>query len=989
MEDFDKYLDRLVENFYDTGRLVLNEWSDLFYYNRQYPQKLWVHLQDLKKSGDDAVNKQNIEVAIEKYGELLDLYDDDKVMDDNDRHNIITHKYNSIDIEEVRYQLKNLTSPESEEEEEEVSSSDFSNIKNKVPLFYRTFTETSILFKEGIWGVMCDSNKGTQEECFNKLKAYIRIVNIWYEKLIPLLDEMNKAELESLSKGGDNEFRFFKNRRWSGYNKIDVLVKEMGKMYMDELRKTYQFALNKIHDLTKKNEDEETELSDVELSIDYYRELKNIISIMSSQLPYKNKIDWNRRIDGNIFNNIRSKIIFKITENVDFQGLVDLSNELREIIDGADDKLIKFIIQRLKKTSYVKKMMGDYNLPMENREDVITWLSKFRQKQYFKQFEEVVRDIEPEEIEDSIWKEDVAPILDDYSVDDEELRKIFTTIRKKKVRITELETEKREKGEGHGSRQIPLLSKEIENLEEQLKIIDPIKEFFDTNNKWKDYLKYCKEISGEEYEQIHKYLKKTYGSKYQEVLNITVKPLERNTFLKSQTKDIKEIGENCKSKTFSNLISEISGTTKRETLHNELKSNFEENHELVLKCIRLVDQIFMSIIKNGVYEQNQQQNLLKIYKSYINMIKIYSEGKNQKEKLSQLIYDLNQLKIVVDSYDSLRDEAIPVDTETNENDGRRVKLLTKTTLRKLLRNISFNSWDANEIKEYFVTVREHKNVAYEKSFEEECDNQQYFKRVGGGNNPAIVSGDNNIMLVNELLKKDDNDNLLPVSTVTETIFGKVRELLQMEASLDGENLEDSKLKKYDIKTTQNVTLTPYNREGENITIVENTFIEVKDAKPGDYHFSEFFGVYKNKKKTDTAYNTINTIGDPEQNKARYEQFVEELVDRFNGNDGETIINTIKNRIGGIFFENYLFAHIDDITFSWSPTGQGTSRENRVSIRVIPDMNKLYYWKEGNSNCGNQFKYPNCETDSGCPQKESTDRIDNIIENFFDTGNFNI
>jgi len=25
MEDFDKYLDRLVENFYDTGKLVLNE----------------------------------------------------------------------------------------------------------------------------------------------------------------------------------------------------------------------------------------------------------------------------------------------------------------------------------------------------------------------------------------------------------------------------------------------------------------------------------------------------------------------------------------------------------------------------------------------------------------------------------------------------------------------------------------------------------------------------------------------------------------------------------------------------------------------------------------------------------------------------------------------------------------------------------------------------------------------------------------------------
>ena len=171
MEDFDKYLDQLVENFYDTGKLVLNEWSDLFYHNKQYPQKLWIHLQDLKKSGDDAVNNENRKVAIEKYGELLDLYDDDEVMDDNDRRNIKRHKYNSIDIEEVRYQLKNLTPPESEEEEEEVSSSVFSDIKNKVSLFYRTFTETSKLFNDGIWRVMCDSNKGTQEECFNKLKA--------------------------------------------------------------------------------------------------------------------------------------------------------------------------------------------------------------------------------------------------------------------------------------------------------------------------------------------------------------------------------------------------------------------------------------------------------------------------------------------------------------------------------------------------------------------------------------------------------------------------------------------------------------------------------------------------------------------------------------------------------------------------------------------------------------------------------------------------
>jgi hypothetical protein len=990
MEDFDKYLDRLVGNFYDTGKLVLNEWSDLFYHNNQYSESLWAHLQDLKKSGDDAVNKQNREVAIEKYEELLTLYDDDEVMDDNDRHNIITHKYNSIDIEEVRHQLIILRSPEPEEEE--VSSQNFRNINNKIALFFRTFKETNGLFMEGIWKVMCDSNNGTQEECFNKLKAYIEIVNRWYGILIPLLGEMDEEDLQ---------FSMFKSKRWSDYNEIDVLVKEMGKMYMVELQKTYQFALNKIHDLTKKNEDKETELSDVELSIDYYRELKNIISIMSSQLPYNNKEDWNRRVDDNLFNNIRSKIIFKKTEDYDIHEIVGMSNELRKIIDGADEKLIEFIIVRLKKTKYFKKSEEDHELPLNTKEDVITWLSKFRQKQYtsvywdkkkqyFKQFEDVVEDIEVKEIDDDAWGKSVAPLLDDFSVDNEEVNKLIKLIKEKEKKLTDLEEERNNGNDiNHGKVQIPELQLEIPQLKEQLKLIDPIKEFFVSSPEWRKFLtwwKYCPEESKEEYEKINKFLTKSYGQKtnYENTLLSKSQILQRKKPYDATTWTVTV---DCDKFTVDKLKYSLKLKNKRESLQEDLINKFEENQELVLKCIRLVDEIFMSIIENRVYEQSKHKDLLKKYKSYINMIKIYSEGENQREKLFQLIYDLDQLKSVVDSYDSLKDEATQVSTETNENDGRGLKLLTKNTLRDLLKNISFNSWDANEIKEYFVAVREHKNVAYEKSFAKECDDQKYFKRVDGGNNPAIVSGNNNIILVNELIKKDDNDTLLPVSTVTETIFGKVRELLDREASLDTEDLENSKLKKYDIKTTQNVTLTPYNREGENITIEGGTFIEVKDAKPADYHFSEFFGVYKNKKVTDTAYNTITTIGDPEENKARYEKFVEELVFRLNGDEGETIINTIKSRIGGIFFENYLFSHIDDITFSWSPTGQGTSRENRVSIRVIPDMNNLYYWKEGNSNCNNNFKYTDCEENPGCSQNESTDQIDNIIENFFDTGKF--
>ena len=404
---------------------------------------------------------------------------------------------------------------------------------------------------------------------------------------------------------------------------------------------------------------------------------------------------------------------------------------------------------------------------------------------------------------------------------------------------------------------------------------------------------------------------------------------------------------------------------KKEEIEKEYVTTNTKIPILLNQAFNLVNEIFNEFMRNTQLQQKYAKT--ERYNKLIDIIKNYWSGDNDDERLYSLyniIFDLNELLKLIKGLDIQRN--IPKDIED------------------LINNIYKNVNDSDVIVDNFKEIREHNNVKYEKSFAKQCNNQQYFKKVDGGNNPAIVSGNNNIMLVNELLKKDDNGNLLPVSGVTETIFEKVRDLL------NDEGLVEKKLRKYDIQTTQNVTLTPYNREGENIAIEKNKFIEVKFTKPGDYQFSEFFGVYKNKKETNTAYNTITTIGDPEENKVRYEQFVKELVYRLNGNEGKTIINTIKSRIDGIFFENYLFSLIDDITFSWSTKGQGSqgsSREDRVSIRVIPDMDRLYYWKEGNSNCDKFNKYPDCETDSGCPQNESTDRIDNIIENFFDTGNF--
>ena len=617
------------------------------------------------------------------------------------------------------------------------------------------------------------------------------------------------------------------------------------------------------------------------------------------------------------------------------------------------------------------------------------YLSTITPEQSEESFDKIVDDIYVEEVKKDEWDKDIAPILSEYSVDDKELREIVTKIKEKKDKLTKLETERTEKGEEHGSRQIPLLSKEIENLEEHLKIIDPIKVFFDTNKEWKDYLRYCQKISVDEYKKIDDFLNKTYGSKYQKVLNITVKPLETNTFLKSQTKDIKVIGENCKSKTFSNLISELSGTTKRETIQTNLKESFEANTDLVEKCIRLVDKIFKSIIENGIYvdDEKQQKSLLKKYKSYMNMVKIYSGGEDQKEKLNQLAYDLNQLKNVVDSYNSLTDKAESPSPSEEDTQEEGAKSLNRDGLRNLLNDISKNSWDKEEIKDYFVKVREHNNVAYEKSFEEKCNGTQYFKKSKGGDNPRIIDvTQNNTHLVDYILSADTENKYITTEKIVETVFGEVKSLLNDKSAIE------KRLKKYDLEVLSDVILTNGN---DTITLspYNEKFIEVKLTKPQDYHFSEFFGVYKSTKSK--VYKRMKNLvedveTDVEENFGRYNGFVEGLVEKLISEEGSEIIDIIKSKLQGIFFSNYEFCPIDDIKFSWSTVGQGKEggREKRVTLRVEPDISKLYTWKEGNPNC-DRFKFVGCEENSGCPQNESTDRIDNIIENFFDTGNFDI
>ena len=89
--------------------------------------------------------------------------------------------------------------------------------------------------------------------------------------------------------------------------------------------------------------------------------------------------------------------------------------------------------------------------------------------------------------------------------------------------------------------------------------------------------------------------------------------------------------------------------------------------------------------------------------------------------------------------------------------------------------------------------------------------------------------------------------------------------------------------------------------------------------------------------------------------------------------GWEIIKSINDVTVGIFFSEYNFLPKDSYDLSWSTEGQ--REEARLTIRVNYKKGEpVYKWTSENGNCNLQ-------------QNESTDSLDNIIENFFDTGKF--
>ena len=240
------------------------------------------------------------------------------------------------------------------------------------------------------------------------------------------------------------------------------------------------------------------------------------------------------------------------------------------------------------------------------------------------------------------------------------------------------------------------------------------------------------------------------------------------------------------------------------------------------------------------------------------------------------------------------------------------------------------------------------NIAeeYEGSFC--CDENKYFK------NCKSKEGDKSV-----LLKRGENNKTMTDLIESSSGTTDCAKILYNKIISDTERRID----KYDIISNNEVIL-------DNFTIPNDKKIEVKsyNTSDGGYTLSEFISIYKIKDNIQT-YKNENT-----EYYQRYNEIVEEVVRLLNGNDGGIKDSFLgEDKLFGVFLKDYTFYHYKNMDLEWSTiSDQKRFRdEKRITVRFTLN-GEGHRWVEGNCNL---------------QQNESTDRLDEIIENFFDTGKF--
>jgi len=135
-----------------------------------------------------------------------------------------------------------------------------------------------------------------------------------------------------------------------------------------------------------------------------------------------------------------------------------------------------------------------------------------------------------------------------------------------------------------------------------------------------------------------------------------------------------------------------------------------------------------------------------------------------------------------------------------------------------------------------------------------------------------------------------------------------------------ESLKNKTVTKADVVTSQ--PLYVIEDGNKKMIFPENSNFEIKKMDTNiDSYLSEFFSVFKNRKNFYLK----------ESHLFLYNKIIDSLYDWIKRH-GSQFLETIRNNMSGIIYDNYTIVPIDYIEFYWSNLGQRSCDEKRLSIR---------------------------------------------------------
>jgi hypothetical protein len=866
MNEYDDILNRIVEEFYDTGRLVLNE------------TKLGdpaIEVKDKISRGDKRLSDSDFKGAIDYYKTALTLFNELE-----DGMKIFLNPEN-INVEFIENKII--------DSEEKLWDSDYKQAKRIVP-------------KDAI-------------ELYSKMLGY-------YETLNNRVKEEKKEEKKEVEENKKNLELIIRGKESS-----DVIVKKR----KEEKERQREIEIQNQEPLPLLSR--ETEIGDNDM---FLRNLQNIL------IQYQNQR-------------------FDVEENeAEMETLIDLEKERDESFYGdTTEKLVRDYQREngLNETGEVDEETWESILSMEKRlERYSNRISKFSEVKKnvvsTEEYEELISQGEDVSMLKKLLSHNLGNFL--YHIQDKDIY-VHTSFKKKDYEEKYEEDKKNYKAkppdvygkviypnlEEKYKTKIDKIEKEIENLENS-----PISKNKPTYNEIVQ--KYEIDLTGDLKEEFKKIPFKDRRLFEERWFYIDEKEKELEKKLVEKEKDTQ------KAKEFNDKYVKV---TPNEDWLKRKKDEY---------------------VEDKINASRQDSTIVGLFKKLFNAVEeVELVGETPLKDINNAISEINK--------------TLKYEFKGNISDSR------KTNIKKAIKNVIEAIKEGNIDNETIEKILELKTLAwgeYENGFIE--GKGQFFDK---GENRDIEGRIHNLRdkYLSDEIKSDRDSN-----EIKDDIKDNITNYLNDYKDDSGESVERD-IVKHDLKMKGGKEI----RDSENIVVLPpNSKVEVKSQ-------SYTIDSYYSEPLASPMKTTTSEIRKDINLRNKYNEIIDGLYNWVNNTPegisyGETLIRKMVSGTSGILFSDDIYVPIEEIEFYISNKGQNNcDNHRRLTIRYRVKRNKninIYKLKKNdNTNnwefergeteivrtgdklnlkyCGGEDNTPNVKYNMG------DNTLDEIIENFFDTGKF--